>query len=118
MTRHAGAADASAAGERFDAWHQCWRRRGVLAVIQAVVSDATPQLFARPDRERALTDLRHLGELLQARSEQQPGAEALLGWLPDVEVNTIAGASHGLPLERPDEVAAAILAFIHEGDDV
>ena len=45
-------------------------------------------------------------------------AEALLGWLPDVEVNTIAGASHGLPLERPDEVAAAILAFIHEGDDV
>ena len=45
-------------------------------------------------------------------------ADALLGWLPDVEVNTIAGASHGLPLERPDEVAAAILTFIHEGDDV
>lgn len=45
-------------------------------------------------------------------------AEALLEWLPDVEIGVIDGASHGLPLERPDEVAAAILQFIHEGDDV
>ncbi|MCP8463024.1 alpha/beta fold hydrolase [Pseudomonas sp. ZM23] len=47
-----------------------------------------------------------------------PGAaEALLEWLPDVEASVIPGASHGLPLERPDEVAGAILKFIHEGDD-
>lgn len=45
-------------------------------------------------------------------------AQALLEWLPDVEVNVVAGVSHGLPLERPDDVAAAILHFIHEGDDV
>ncbi|MCY1535734.1 Pimeloyl-[acyl-carrier protein] methyl ester esterase [compost metagenome] len=44
-------------------------------------------------------------------------AEALLDWLPDVEVNTFADASHGLPLERPDEVAAAMLHFMREGED-
>ena len=43
-------------------------------------------------------------------------AEALLEWLPDVEVSTLA-ASHGLPLECPDEVASAILRFLREGDD-
>ncbi|RZG19517.1 transporter, partial [Klebsiella pneumoniae] len=35
---------------------------------------------------------------------------------PDVEVSTLA-ASHGLPLECPDEVASAILRFLREGDD-
>ncbi|MNJ78538.1 Alpha/beta hydrolase family protein [compost metagenome] len=45
-------------------------------------------------------------------------AKALLDWLPDVEVQLFAEASHGLPLERPDEVAAAILGFMREGDDV
>ncbi|SDI28715.1 alpha/beta fold hydrolase [Pseudomonas panipatensis] len=44
-------------------------------------------------------------------------AAALLEWLPDVETALFDGASHGLPLERPDDVAAAILGFIHEGDD-
>ncbi|MFC5699598.1 alpha/beta fold hydrolase [Pseudomonas sp. GCM10022186] len=45
-------------------------------------------------------------------------ADALLNWLPDVEVQVVADASHGLPLERPEEVAAAILAFMREGEDV
>ncbi|BAN46207.1 alpha/beta fold hydrolase [Metapseudomonas resinovorans] len=45
-------------------------------------------------------------------------AEALLEWLPDVEVQVFDEASHGLPLERPDEVAASILGFMREGDDV
>ncbi|MFZ6048403.1 alpha/beta fold hydrolase [Pseudomonas sp. CR3202] len=44
-------------------------------------------------------------------------ADALLNWLPDVEVQVFADASHGLPLEKPEEVAAAILAFMCEGED-
>lgn len=45
-------------------------------------------------------------------------AKALLEWLPDVEVQVFEEASHGLPLERPEEVAAVILDFMREGDDV
>ncbi|MDH4870137.1 alpha/beta fold hydrolase [Pseudomonas sp. BN515] len=45
-------------------------------------------------------------------------ADALLEWLPDVEAQVFADASHGLPLERPEEVAATILDFMREGHDV
>jgi len=44
-------------------------------------------------------------------------AEALLARLPDVEVDVLANASHGLPLERADDVATAMLAFMGEGED-
>lgn len=44
-------------------------------------------------------------------------AEALLAWLPDVEVDVLANASHGLPLERAEDVATAMLAFMNEGED-
>ncbi|WP_263144467.1 alpha/beta fold hydrolase [Pseudomonas sp. RIT-PI-AD] len=42
-------------------------------------------------------------------------AEALLAWLPDLEVETF-DASHGLPLEYPDRVAEALLRFIDGGE--
>lgn len=45
-------------------------------------------------------------------------ADALLEELPDVEVSVIPEASHGLPVECADVVAAAMLAFMFEGDDV
>jgi len=44
-------------------------------------------------------------------------AEALLACLPDVEVDVLANASHGLPLERAEDVATAMLAFMGEGED-
>lgn len=60
-----------------------WRRRGVLAVVRRLIEYAHERLFARADRERALTDLRHLGELLQAQSDALPGRDLLLAWLGD-----------------------------------
>ncbi|HAV04292.1 MAG TPA: transporter, partial [Pseudomonas sp.] len=41
----------------------------------------------------------------------------LLACLPDVEVDVLANASHGLPLERAEDVATAMLAFMGEGED-
>ncbi len=60
-----------------------WRRQGVLAVVQRLVERASPWLLARADGERALTDLRHLGELLQGRSESLSGRDLLLAWFAD-----------------------------------
>lgn len=60
-----------------------WRTRGVLAVVRHVIERASPRLFARPDHERTLTDLRHLGELLQAQTDALPGRDRLLAWLAD-----------------------------------
>jgi pimeloyl-[acyl-carrier protein] methyl ester esterase len=41
----------------------------------------------------------------------------LLALQPDIEVGLIEDVSHAFVLERPHEVAAAILAFLSEADD-
>ncbi len=66
--------------QQFQQWRLRWQREGVLAVVRALIDRAAPMLLAGEDGERMLTDLRHLGELLQAQSEQMPGNEQLLAW--------------------------------------
>ena len=93
-----------------------WQRRGVLAVVQRLIEDASPRLFARADRERALTDLRHLGELLQARSDELPGRELLLAWLADQRAggNGEAGeAIDDLQLRIESDAARVTLMTLH-----
>lgn len=69
--------------ERFIALRQRWSRAGVLAVVQALIELALPVLASREEKdgERALTDLRHLGELLQQEAEAGLSPEALLDWM-------------------------------------
>lgn len=67
--------------ERFVAWRQRWQREGVLAAVLAVLDAAQPALRDDRDRERIATDLRHLGELLQARETEGHAPAALLDWL-------------------------------------
>jgi exodeoxyribonuclease V beta subunit len=67
--------------QRFVQWHRQWREEGVLAVVQSLLHHAAPALLAAPAGERALTDLRHLGELLQQAEHEHPGTEQLLAWL-------------------------------------
>ncbi|HET6805820.1 MAG TPA: UvrD-helicase domain-containing protein [Frateuria sp.] len=69
--------------QRFAQWHRQWRQDGVLAVVQSLLHQAAPALLATPEGERALTDLRHLGELLQQAEEDIPGSEQLLAWLAE-----------------------------------
>jgi exodeoxyribonuclease V beta subunit len=88
----------------FDAWERCWRRCGVLALVQDVSAAAAPRLFAGDGGERALTDLRHLGELLQARSEQIAGREELLTWFADECERTIPEASEAAADERQQRI--------------
>ncbi|WP_222564293.1 UvrD-helicase domain-containing protein [Novilysobacter antarcticus] len=68
---------------QFRQWHLDWQRRGVLYVIEQLITHMAPRYLQTLAGERALTDLRHLGELLQARSEDDPGFEELLGWLAE-----------------------------------
>ena len=60
---------------------ELWQRRGVLAVVQQLAPGAAGRLLAPPTGERDLTDLRHLGELLQQQADQGLGPHALLDWL-------------------------------------
>lgn len=68
---------------RFAELKRCWQSEGVLAVVLAFAQDAATRVADPAARERTLTDLRHLGELLQTQSEQVRGASQLLAWLAD-----------------------------------
>ena len=76
--------DASAFSQQvqvFEDLQRRWHEAGVLAVIRDVIARATPRLLATPEGERWLTDLRHLGELIQDAEMELHGPEQLLAWL-------------------------------------
>ncbi len=93
-----------------------WQTRGVLSLVQQVTSDARSRLFARADSERTLTDLRHLGELLQARSEELTGREQLLTWLAeqrDDEGDQAGDAADEMQLRIESDAARVRLMTLH-----
>ena len=87
----ARALDALASDERawesavqeFMEYRQIWHRRGVLAMLRALLHrrNLAASLLASPYGERRLTNFLHLGELLQQVSSELDGEYALLRWL-------------------------------------
>ncbi len=70
--------------EDFRRLHRLWNERGVQAVVAKLISErAAPRFLPTPAGERVLTDLRHLGELLQTRAATASGMEELLAWFGD-----------------------------------
>lgn len=66
--------------QRFLRWRARWHGGGVLAAIRDVIAECGPRLVETGDGERTLTDLRHLGELLQDASARIDGVQGLLTW--------------------------------------
>lgn len=85
--------------DRLLALHQAWQRQGFMAMFQQLLwrTGVTPAagagaaepaapagiaecLAAGDDAERRLTNLLHLGELLQQAARTEAGMDALLGW--------------------------------------
>ena len=75
-----------------DAWHHwvdrllrlqdIWRQRGFMPMFQHMIRELgiAQALTRTPSAERCLTNLLHLGELLQQASKEQVGLDALLSW--------------------------------------
>lgn len=82
--------------ERFLRWRTVWQRHGVLATIYAVLHDEgiPVRLLAQPDGERRLTNLLHLGDLLQ---------EASLGLQGEVAIVRHLGARLGAAAAPTDD---------------
>ena len=62
--------------------NRLWQQRGFMSMFQALLQRLRiAQAIARgANAERRLTNLLHLGELLQAASKTHPGQDALLAW--------------------------------------
>ncbi|PIQ50881.1 MAG: exodeoxyribonuclease V subunit beta, partial [Comamonadaceae bacterium CG12_big_fil_rev_8_21_14_0_65_59_15] len=70
--------------EQFMQWQRVWRTQGFLPMLSRLLHDQglAARLLQDPAQgERALTNLLHLGELLQAQSLQLQGEGALLRYL-------------------------------------
>lgn len=72
--------------ETFSHWNRIWREQGFIHLFRAVLdhTDVYPRVLSWQDGERRLTNLRHLGELLQtAASRQALPPAALVLWLQE-----------------------------------
>ncbi|WP_162062537.1 exodeoxyribonuclease V subunit beta [Vibrio taketomensis] len=78
----------------FKEYRKLWLQRGVLPMLRAVMSKRhiAERLLEEENGERHLTDLMHLGELLQQASGELDSDHGLLRWL----AQAISDAQHGL----------------------
>jgi exodeoxyribonuclease V beta subunit len=102
--------------DRFTGLHALWTTCGVLAVVKEIIDAAVPRLLAAQDGERALTDLRHLGELLQEQEARAPGHAQLLAWLAtqrDGEGSDGEDAANGRELRIESDAKRVQLMTLH-----
>ena len=101
--------------ERFHTLHELWQRQGVLAVVQQLLQQLPSALRVAGRYERIVTDVRHLGELLQEASETCRGPAQLLAWLDrqrsDPESGTDAAEDQQLRIES--DAARTRLLTLH-----
>jgi len=98
--------------ERFNAWHHTWQRQGFLPMLYKLMHEQNigRRMQEQGDTaERRLTNLLHLGELLQSASLSLQGETALLRYLSDQLANPQAqGEAAQMRLETDAELVQVI----------
>ncbi|MCK2184105.1 exodeoxyribonuclease V subunit beta [Halomonas getboli] len=103
---------------QFRDYHRQWQRRGVLPMLHRLLADfAVPgRLLAVPEGERRLTDLLHLGELLQEASAEIDGEHALLRFLAESRAHPQAQSdTHRLRLESDADLVQVVTIHKSKG---
>ncbi|UVK78299.1 MAG: exodeoxyribonuclease V subunit RecB [Sodalis sp. Fse] len=88
--------------KEFADYRLCWQNRGVLPMLRQMIIHhrIAENLLASSDGKRRLTDLLHLGELLQEASTQLKNEYALVRWLAlQIESPNLQGTNQQLRLE-------------------
>ncbi|MDR5859937.1 exodeoxyribonuclease V subunit beta [Halomonas eurihalina] len=103
---------------QFRDYHRQWRQRGVLPMLHRLLADfSVPgRLLAVPEGERRLTDLLHLGELLQQASNELDGEHALLRHLREAIARPQEqGEAHRLRLESDADLVQVVTIHKSKG---
>ncbi|QJR00686.1 exodeoxyribonuclease V subunit beta [Halomonas sp. PGE1] len=103
---------------QFRGYHRQWQRQGVLPMLHRLLADfAVPtRLLRSPSGERHLTDLLHLGELLQQASAELDGEHALLRHLSEARAHPPQQAdTHRLRLESDADLVQVITIHKSKG---
>lgn len=105
---------------RFAAWHDVWRQRGFTAAFRRLLDEcqAPARLLAAPGGERALTNIFHLGELLQDASTQAPrGLLGLAEWLQRMRTDALSrieAEAEAAQIRLESDACALTLVTIHK----
>jgi exodeoxyribonuclease V beta subunit len=77
----------------FQSAHRRWQAAGPLPMLLGLLQEGemVGRLHAGTDGARALTNLMHLGELLQAQAASRPGLDAQLRYLRDAMAGAVGG---------------------------
>ncbi|WP_163558198.1 exodeoxyribonuclease V subunit beta [Halomonas sp. NO4] len=106
---------------QFRDYHRLWQRQGVLPLVRRLMSDfeVPGRLLAAEsagDGERYLTDLLHLGELLQHASQELDGEHALIRFLAEAIADPDdQGEAHKLRLESDAHLVQVITIHKSKG---
>ncbi|MDG9925195.1 MULTISPECIES: UvrD-helicase domain-containing protein [unclassified Pseudomonas] len=98
-------------------YHQLWQQQGFMRVFRAWLDQeqVAERLLQDIDGERRLTNLLHLGELLQAESLQRSGLEPLLAWFQAQRGSEGAGEDALLRLESDAERVQIVTIHTSKG---
>ncbi len=96
--------------------HQVWQRKGFMSMFQQMLRRlGIAEALGRGEQaERRLTNLLHLGELLQQASKAHPGMDALLGWYREQRDRGAAEESE-LRLESDEELVQIVTIHASKG---
>ena len=104
--------------EQFSRYHRLWQRQGVLPLVRKLMVDFNipARLLEFTDGERLLTDLLHLGELLQQASQELDGEHALIRFLSEAIADPEShGDSHKLRLESDADLVKVVTIHKSKG---
>lgn len=104
--------------DRFCRYQRIWQQQGVLPMIRALLQEfgVPARLMPNSGGERALTNLLHLAELLQAESTGLDGTPALIRWLAEMIRQPGSGSDEQiLRLESDEELIRVITIHKSKG---
>jgi len=105
--------------ERFLNWHREWQEKGFASMFRNMLSDGNiPQkLISMEQGERRLTNLLHLGELVQEQEmEKREGARSLIKWLGRKRSEeTVQADEEQLRLESDEELVKIVTMHRSKG---
>jgi exodeoxyribonuclease V beta subunit len=96
--------------------HETWRRKGFMSMFQQMLrAMGVARALSRAElAERRLTNLLHLGELLQQASKAHAGMDALLSWYRR-QRETASGEEAELRLESDAELVQIVTVHASKG---
>lgn len=103
--------------EQFAGYRNQWHEQGFGYLWRRLLRDfqVTVRLLAQPQGERKLTNLLHLGELLQQAATQFKGSESLLRWYAQARQRDFAEDAAQLRLESDENLVQIVTIHKSKG---